>query len=262
MLMAGSESNGTVERLASNIPAQCDSCSQIFGAFMLCRYRFSDRAGGYDLKPFSDIFPPISVGDLVKRGIDWKWGQQDGDGHGIATSTLDHDGWISVKWKAGGKNKYRYSEQAGGYDIELCRESHAAPAAPPLASVGSHSGSWRDLHQQRFYCSRETQREGPVCLHEGIVTQNHWTCCGETNRSSSCKLAPQNHSALLFSAGAMVKVHGMKTATWLNGAQGKVLSFNEKDCRYNVLVLGPAYAKEKSEGKAAALKAENLDASP
>jgi hypothetical protein len=87
------------------------------------------------LKPFSELFPPIKVGDLVKRGLDWKWGDQDGNGNGTAIATLDHEGWIFVQWNASGKNKYRYSEQAGGHDIELCSQSNlpAASVAPVQA---------------------------------------------------------------------------------------------------------------------------------
>jgi hypothetical protein len=214
------------------------------------------------LKPFDELFPPIKVGDLVKRGLDWKWGEQDGNGNGTATATLDHEGWICVKWNAGGKNKYRYSEQAGGHDIELCGQTLSPAAADPpvpTPSARTHTGTWRDLHKLRYYCSRETQVEGPLCQHEGIVTDNHWTCCGEKNRGSNCTRVSHHQLASLFSVGTMVKVQGMKSATWLNGAQGKVLSFNDKDSRYNVLILAPAVAVEKSEGKPAALRRENLE---
>jgi hypothetical protein len=50
----------------------------------------------------------LSTGDRVRRGPDWKWGSQDGDGRGVGTvqEGLDSDGWIAVKWDHGGRNKY------------------------------------------------------------------------------------------------------------------------------------------------------------
>jgi hypothetical protein len=264
--MDGSGSNGTAGPPASKDLCHCGwrccwACSNVRLNF---RYRFSEKAGGFDLKPLSDLFPPIKVGDLVKRGLDWKWGDQDGNGNGTATATLDHEGWIFVKWNAGGKNKYRYSEQAGGHDIELCSQSNlpAASVAPVQASSArSHIGEWRELHKLRYYCSRSGQVEGTLCQHDGIVTESHWTCCGEKNRASSCKGVPQSQASLLH-IGTMVKVQGMKSATWLNGSQGKVRSFSEAESRYYVQILAPPLAVEKSAGKHAALKRENLEAIP
>jgi hypothetical protein len=50
----------------------------------------------------------LSTGDRVRRGPDWKWGSQDGDGRGVGTvqEGLDSDGWIAVKWDHGERNKY------------------------------------------------------------------------------------------------------------------------------------------------------------
>jgi hypothetical protein len=96
------------------------------------RYRSSEKAGGFDLKPLSEIFPPMKVGDTVQRGLDWKWGEQDKNGNGTVTSTLDDEGWIHVRWNSGGNNKYRYSEQAGGHDIQLCGNSVSSAASVAL----------------------------------------------------------------------------------------------------------------------------------
>ena len=169
-----------------------------------------------------------------------------------------------MKWNAGGKNKYRYSEQAGGHDIELCSQSNSpaaldAPARVQASSGRSHIGEWRELHKLRYYCSRSGQVEGTLCQHDGIVTESHWTCCGEKNRTSSCKRVPQSQSASLLHVGTMVKVHGMKAALWLNGSQGKVPSFSEAESRYYVQIPAAPPAVEKSAGNHAALKRENLD---
>lgn len=229
--------------------------------YFIFRYRFSVKSGGFDLKPLSEVFPPLKVGDTVQRGLDWKWGDQDKNGNGTVTSTLDNEGWIHVRWDSGGNNKYRYSEQAGGHDIQLCDNpvSAAASVAPVQTSL-VHTGTWRELKKLRYYCSRENQVEGMLCQHEGIVNQSHWTCCGETNRSSNCKKGIMNQASSIFIPGTSVKVMGMKSAIWLNGAFGKVQSFSEKESRYSVLIVGPPSAVEKSKGKPAALRRENLEA--
>jgi hypothetical protein len=59
--------------------------------------------------------------------------------------------------------------------------------------------------------------------------------------------------------GTSVKVQGMKSATWLNGAHGKIQSFDEKASRYNVLIVAPPSAVEQSKRTPAALKRENLE---
>ena len=159
-----------------------------------------------------------------------------------------------MRWNSGGKNKYRYSEQAGGHDIQLCGNS-----VSPVQISSVHSGTWRELKKLRYYCSRETQTEGPLCQHDGIVNIDHWTCCGETTRSSNCKRATATQAPSLLKSGTGVKIQGMKSATWLNGSYGKIQSFNETTSRYSVLIVAPPSAVEQSKGAPAALKRENLD---
>lgn len=55
----------------------------------------------------------------VKRGPDWKWGEQDGGAGKLGTiqGELDDDGWVKVRWDAGGINSYRY--QATTKDVLL-----------------------------------------------------------------------------------------------------------------------------------------------
>merc|ERR1711939_1126315 len=60
------------------------------------------------------------VGARVRRGRDWKWGDQDG-GVGKVGSVLeevDSDGWVRVKWDSGSSNKYRWGA-SGCHDLEL-----------------------------------------------------------------------------------------------------------------------------------------------
>jgi hypothetical protein len=51
-------------------------------------------------------FPPLKKGDLVRRGPDWKWGDQDSSGEGSVTEgAADRsDGWVEVCWKSGSTN--------------------------------------------------------------------------------------------------------------------------------------------------------------
>ena len=59
----------------------------------------------------------LSVGDCVRRGKDWKWGNQDENGLGTIVETLDSDGWIAVKWDHGSRNKY---SNLGYFWVALC----------------------------------------------------------------------------------------------------------------------------------------------
>ena len=59
----------------------------------------------------------FNVGDRVRRGPDWEWGDQDGGlGNAGTITEVDSDGWVRVKWDKGGSNKYR-TENAGGTDL-------------------------------------------------------------------------------------------------------------------------------------------------
>ncbi len=88
--------------------------------------------------------PPLSgpelarmmrVGTRVVRGIDWKWGDQDGPNpsEGRVIGELGEDGWIRVQWDNGSTNSYRMGKE-GKYDLKL-----ADP--PPLTETDSDSES-------------------------------------------------------------------------------------------------------------------------
>jgi len=68
----------------------------------------------------SSSFPVLlSPGDIVVRGKDWKWDNQDGgDGkQGTVVAPGASDGWIDVRWKENGvKANYRYGAESK-YDI-------------------------------------------------------------------------------------------------------------------------------------------------
>lgn len=67
----------------------------------------------------------MKIGTRVVRGVDWKWGDQDGPppGEGRVIGELGEDGWIRVQWDNGTTNSYRMGKE-GKYDLKL--------AEPPL----------------------------------------------------------------------------------------------------------------------------------
>ncbi len=69
----------------------------------------------------------MKLGTRVVRGVDWKWGEQDGPppSQGRIIGELGEDGWIRVQWDNGSTNSYRMGKE-GKYDLRL--------AEPPRAS--------------------------------------------------------------------------------------------------------------------------------
>lgn len=71
----------------------------------------------------------------------------------------------------------------------LAADDHTEAA---VADGTGHVGEWRgDQYSQ--WCSAPGREEGPLCTHlhrtSGIVKQEHWSCCGMTDRSVRCPLA-------------------------------------------------------------------------
>ena len=74
------------------------------------------------------VTPRIHVDDIVERGPDWKWGDQDGGaGHrGIVMDTKVGDSLVRVMWDTTAtENVYRWGED-GCYDLKVCVSSHQA----------------------------------------------------------------------------------------------------------------------------------------
>ncbi|XP_039600637.1 E3 ubiquitin-protein ligase HERC2 isoform X1 [Polypterus senegalus] len=71
----------------------------------------------------------MKIGTRVMRGVDWKWGDQDGPppGLGRVIGELGEDGWIRVQWDTGSTNSYRMGKE-GKYDLKL---AEPLPAAQP-----------------------------------------------------------------------------------------------------------------------------------
>ncbi|XP_061894415.1 E3 ubiquitin-protein ligase HERC2-like [Entelurus aequoreus] len=73
----------------------------------------------------------MKIGTRVMRGVDWKWGDQDGPSPGLGRviGELGEDGWIRVQWDTSSTNSYRMGKE-GKYDLKL---AEPPPAAQPAA---------------------------------------------------------------------------------------------------------------------------------
>lgn len=74
-------------------------------------------------------------GVRVARGVDWKWGNQDGGetGRGTVRGTL-RTGWVDVEWDTGASNSYRMGAD-GRYDLKLAEDD--GPPPPPSSSAAA-----------------------------------------------------------------------------------------------------------------------------
>ncbi|XP_043927990.1 E3 ubiquitin-protein ligase HERC2 [Protopterus annectens] len=72
----------------------------------------------------------MKIGTRVMRGVDWKWGDQDGPppGLGRVIGELGEDGWIRVQWDTGSTNSYRMGKE-GKYDLKLAEPPPTAQSA-------------------------------------------------------------------------------------------------------------------------------------
>lgn len=63
---------------------------------------------------------PLAVGDRVRRGPDWKWGDQDGGEGKVGTVVAAPDAvtWARVRWDSGVTNTYRWGHE-DAYDLEV-----------------------------------------------------------------------------------------------------------------------------------------------
>ena len=68
-------------------------------------------------------------GDRVKRGPDWRWGDQDGgDDHGTVTGVASYARWCRVTWDNGNSNSYRVGSD-GAHDLCFVSASGSAGSA-------------------------------------------------------------------------------------------------------------------------------------
>jgi hypothetical protein len=63
----------------------------------------------------ASALPSLKIGDRVRRGPDWEWGNQDNAGEGVVAGELDGNGWLCVQWDSGSKNRWVQSQDAAAY---------------------------------------------------------------------------------------------------------------------------------------------------
>lgn len=105
----------------------------------------------------------MKVGTPVVRGVDWKWGDQDGvpPGEGRVVTELGEDGWVRVTWGNGTTNSYRMGKE-GKYDLKL--------ADPPIAQESeSDSESYGD--EEGIYETSLGVQKHPTGLIRGACLQ-------------------------------------------------------------------------------------------
>lgn len=74
----------------------------------------------------------LEPGTRVRRGRDWKWGDQDGGKGHLGTVTApdrQSRGWWWVKWDGGQQNRYRWGVE-GAFDLAVVRRGGAAGRSP------------------------------------------------------------------------------------------------------------------------------------
>jgi hypothetical protein len=71
------------------------------------------------------------VGKRVRRGPDWKWGTQDGNGPGTVTKVED-EGVLNVRWDNGNKNQYRWGHE-GKYDLRVTDDPEPSETDNPVS---------------------------------------------------------------------------------------------------------------------------------
>lgn len=90
-------------------------------------------------RPVGERARSFVKGAAVRRGPDWKWGDQDGRGVGrMRERRLDDV--VQVAWANGRKNVYRIGS-GGAYDLVWADESEAAAAGISVESAGGSGGS-------------------------------------------------------------------------------------------------------------------------
>ncbi|XP_061168999.1 uncharacterized protein LOC133178274 [Saccostrea echinata] len=74
---------------------------------------------------FRERYPTMPcIGTRVRRGPDWKWGNQDTHGVGTVVGHSREVGWIFVQWDNGNRFNYRcgYDGILEAYDLTICDE--------------------------------------------------------------------------------------------------------------------------------------------
>ena len=110
----------------------------------------------------------LQTGDRVKRGPDWKWGDQDGGQGKLGTITeIQSDGWIRVTWDARGSNVYRsenVSPRGATVDLVKADQGDEAAAATPTAAPRAEPSAADKGAPNRAVAERHEQEELELAL--------------------------------------------------------------------------------------------------
>ena len=97
----------------------------------------------------------MKIGTRVVRGVDWKWGDQDGPppGEGRVIGELGEDGWIRVQWDNGTTNSYRMGKESK-FDLKLAEPPIPAESDSdddsPVDSTKTTEEQSREIHPTTY----------------------------------------------------------------------------------------------------------------
>ncbi|KAK6176679.1 hypothetical protein SNE40_014932 [Patella caerulea] len=176
----------------------------------------SKRATSVKLQSMG-IFP----GATVKRGNDWKWGNQDGgDGSTGDVTATEHDtsssstrNTVRVKWSSGNSNVYRLGAEGGKVDLQFVEESRGTyyyrdhlpvcekpkEVTTPKASSGKGGLVTNEevLKEGDCVCIMvSTEKIEEIQKQHGGFTKSMLDCVGKTGEIKG--FAPNGHALVEF----------------------------------------------------------------
>ncbi|XP_019484450.1 PREDICTED: E3 ubiquitin-protein ligase HERC2 [Hipposideros armiger] len=114
----------------------------------------------------------MKIGTRVMRGVDWKWGDQDGPppGLGRVIGELGEDGWIRVQWDTGSTNSYRMGKE-GKYDLKLVElPASTQPSAEDSDTEDDSEAEQieRNIHPTAMMLTSTVTLLQTLCLSAGV----------------------------------------------------------------------------------------------
>ena len=95
-----------------------------------------------------------------------------------------------------------------------------------------HAGEWRGEQYQQW-CSAPGREEGPLCAHlhrtSGIVHEEHWSCCGVTDRRANCPLS----TSTLTGSNAAVNMRVSRPGSGRHSGPGTLLGWKVNGARFH-----------------------------
>lgn len=106
-------------RHVSNLREEGDNNTwHLFGVGTLTKFGVSADPGILTHPKFGRTKGNIEQNMRVVRGLDWEWGDQDGEAVGTVIHVSDPVKWVSVKWDSGVENTYRWNLE-NKYDLKI-----------------------------------------------------------------------------------------------------------------------------------------------